>query len=56
MAQQYTLPNKNKRVEVTAPPRLAVPQGGWAPGNVPGWPAGGPSNGMPTDWRSREGG
>jgi len=35
---------------------LPVPQGGWAPGNVPGWPAGGPSNGMPTDWRSREGG
>jgi len=27
MAQQYTLPNKNKRVEVTAPVRLAVPQG-----------------------------
>ena len=27
MAQQYTLPNKNKRVEVTPPVRLAVPQG-----------------------------
>jgi hypothetical protein len=27
MAQQYTLPNKNNRVAVTAPPRLVVPQG-----------------------------
>jgi len=35
MAQQYTLPNKNKRVEVTAPPRLAVPQG-----RTPGDPRG----------------
>jgi len=35
MAQQYTLPNKNNRVEVTAPPRLAVPQG-----RTPGDPRG----------------
>src|SRR6188768_9148 len=35
MAQQYTLPNKNKRVEVQAPPRLAVPQG-----KTPGDPRG----------------
>src|SRR6187399_721626 len=35
MAQQYTLPNKNNRVAVTAPPRLAVPQG-----KTPGDPRG----------------